>query len=117
MFKDRVRVSIFWLLSLIVALLAGASIIVGTIKFTLAGSSISNPVFKMGYLVGSKLRIWNLYPDSGPVSDFLLSAVGILSFAVFIISIICGWFSMRFLVEINVAARSLRAEKLINKYR
>ncbi|MCG0996448.1 hypothetical protein [Acetobacter indonesiensis] len=117
MFKDRVKFSVFWLLSLIVALLAGASIIVGTIKFALAGSSISNPVFRMGYLVGSEIGVWNLYPDSGPASDFLLSAGGILSFAIFIISVICGWLSMRFLVEVNVTARSLRAEKLINKYR
>lgn len=117
MFRDVVKFAAVWIVSLALLLAAATSIIVCFVKQTLTGESFPNPIYRVGRLVGERTGLWNLYPDSTSMSDSLFSGIGISSLIIFIVAVTVGWWSAQRFLEIKETARTLRMEKLKNKYR
>ncbi|WP_146926901.1 hypothetical protein [Asaia bogorensis] len=117
MFNLRAKLAACWVISAILGLAAGASIIVGISKSIWSSGYALNPVARLGFIFGSDVGIWEWYSDSGDVSDNLLSGIGIVSLIALVIGLAGGWFSSRRLAELNQVSRSLRTERLQNKYR
>jgi len=117
MFIAKVKLAAYWAISAVLMLAAGASIIVGVSKSLWSNGFALNPLMRLVYNFGSEIGIWHWYSNSGDISDNLLSGIGIVSLIAFAIGVAGGWFSSRRFVELNQISRSLRTERLQNKYR
>ena len=113
----KARLVAFLVICAVLALAAGASIIVGILKAICSGGSAPDQLTQVVYFYGSAVRIWDWYSDSGVISDNLLSTIGILSLITFAISVAGGGILSRRFAELHSISRSLRMERLQNKYR
>lgn len=117
MFIEKTKFVVSWMICLVLGLAASTSIIVGATKPLENDVFVPKALTNVAYFFGAYTDAWDWYPNSGTISDNLLSPIGIVSLIAFAIGVAGGWFSRRRLAELNEISRSLRRAQLQNKYR